>query len=140
MVISRRLFHLQTSYLVTRYNPIRHIQWPKCRWLWPWSRSKVKVKFSKKCVKNLDQNGQKTNELFISRRLFHIISIITAFCDSFGRCPLVFFILWLLYCCQLQVLWQFFFFFYFVLLSLKHCPLRLICTCQFVTFSFSLWY
>ena len=27
--------------------------------------------------------------MFISQRLFHIISIITAFCDSFGRCPLV---------------------------------------------------
>ena len=40
LVISRRLFHLQTSYLVPRYNPIRCIQWPKCRWPWP----KVKVK------------------------------------------------------------------------------------------------
>ena len=29
------LFHLQTSYLVPRYNSIRHIQWPKCPW--PWS-------------------------------------------------------------------------------------------------------
>ena len=35
MVISRRLFHLQTSYLVPSYNPIRCIQWPKCRWPWP---------------------------------------------------------------------------------------------------------
>ena len=33
--ISPMLFHLQTSYLVPRYNPIRHIRWP-----WP----KVKVK------------------------------------------------------------------------------------------------
>ena len=40
LVISRRLFHLQTSYLVPRYNPIRRIHWPKCRWPWP----KVKVK------------------------------------------------------------------------------------------------
>ena len=38
--ISRMLFHLQTLYLVPRYNPIRHIQWPKCRLPWP----KVKVK------------------------------------------------------------------------------------------------
>ena len=38
--ISLMLFHLQTSYLVPSYNPIRHIQWHKCRWPWP----KVKVK------------------------------------------------------------------------------------------------
>ena len=35
LVISRRLFHLQISYLVPRYNPIRRSQWPKCRWPWP---------------------------------------------------------------------------------------------------------
>ena len=64
------------------------------------SRSKVKVKFSPKWVKKL-------KKLAISQMLFHlqtsyfghildaisptdfIISIITAFCDSFGRCPLV---------------------------------------------------
>ena len=37
---ARMLFPLQTSYLVPRYNPIRRIQWPKCRWPWP----SVKVK------------------------------------------------------------------------------------------------
>ena len=45
------LFHLQTSYLVPRYNPIRHIQWSMCRWSWPRSRSKVKVKFFPKMGK-----------------------------------------------------------------------------------------
>ena len=33
--ISLILFHLQTSYLVPRYNPIRRIQWCKCLWPWP---------------------------------------------------------------------------------------------------------
>ena len=38
LAISWMLFHLQTSYLVPRYNPIRHIQWPKCQWPWPWAK------------------------------------------------------------------------------------------------------
>ena len=33
--ISQNLLDLQTSYLVLRYNPIRRIQWSKCRWPWP---------------------------------------------------------------------------------------------------------
>ena len=47
MVISRRLFHLQTSYLVPRYNPIRRIQWPKCQWPWPkWVKNQRTVHIS----------------------------------------------------------------------------------------------
>ena len=51
LVISWRLFHPKTSYLVRRYNPIKRIQWPKCRW--PWPKVKVKVKFCQKKYKKL---------------------------------------------------------------------------------------
>ena len=46
LVISLRLFHLHTSYLVPRYNPIRRIQWPKCQW--PWQCSGLRDKISGK--------------------------------------------------------------------------------------------
>ena len=43
----KRLFHLQTSYLVPSYNPIRCIQWPKCRWPLPkWIKNQRTVHFS----------------------------------------------------------------------------------------------
>ena len=48
-----RLFHLHTSYLVPRYNPIRRIQWPKCLW------SMIKVKVIDQCQK-LSQNWLNT--------------------------------------------------------------------------------
>ena len=52
LFISRRLFHLQTSYLVPSYNPIRCIQWPKCRWSWPLvkvnSQGQISPKMGKK--------------------------------------------------------------------------------------------
>ena len=52
LVISRRLFHLHTSYLVPRYNPIRRIQWPKCRWPWPKVKGQGQI---------LPKNGKKLN-------------------------------------------------------------------------------
>ena len=33
--ISHNVMDREASYLVPRYNPIRHILWPKCRWPWP---------------------------------------------------------------------------------------------------------
>ena len=50
------LFHLQTSYLVPRYNPLRHIQWAKCQ-----RQGQIFHKV-----------GKKTNQLAISWMLFHI--------------------------------------------------------------------
>ena len=69
--ISRMLFHQQTSYLVPRYNPIRHIQWPKCRWPWP----KVKVKgqgqiFNKKMCKKTKNCSYLGG--YFTHRLHHI--------------------------------------------------------------------
>ena len=46
------LFHLQTSYLVPRYNPKGASNENSADDLDPRSRSKVKIKFSQKWVKN----------------------------------------------------------------------------------------
>ena len=62
LVISRRLFHLQTSYLVPRYNSYMHIQWSKCR-------MKVKVKGQGRIFPKM---GKKTKQLAISQMLFYL--------------------------------------------------------------------
>ena len=65
LAISQMLFHLQTSYLVPRYNPKGTSNENSADDLDPRSRSKVKVNFSQKWVK--------TKELVISWRLFHLL-------------------------------------------------------------------
>ena len=55
--------------------------WPK--WLWPWPRSKSNYPKNEKITKT-------TYHILDAISLTHIFtSVITAFCDSFGRCPLV---------------------------------------------------
>ena len=73
------LLHPQTFFLVQRYNPLRRIQWPK-----------VKVTNKGQIVIKMDEKHETTGCYFIHRLLTSILtSIISAFCDSFGRCHLV---------------------------------------------------
>ena len=62
--ISRKLFYLQTAYLVPRYTPIRGISWPIWRWPWP----KVKVKGQGQ----MSKNWPKSKKSAISRTLFYL--------------------------------------------------------------------
>ena len=73
------LLHPQTFFLVQRYNPLRRIQWPK-----------VKVTDKGQIVIKMDEKHETTGCYFIHRLLTSILtSIISAFCDTFGRCHLV---------------------------------------------------
>ena len=84
--ISRKLFHLQTSYLVPLYNPLRHIKWSMCPWPWPYVKVTGQGQISHKCVEkkrkvNLVKvigQGQMSNhwtkytKWAICRMLFHL--------------------------------------------------------------------
>ena len=56
MVISRKLLHSQTSYLVPRYNTIRDIKWHKP--IWPWRKVKVTTEGQRlqtwRCLRSLN--------------------------------------------------------------------------------------
>ena len=56
MVISRRLLHSQTSYLIPRYNTISNIYWHKP--FWPWLKVKVTTQGQRsqtwRCLRSLN--------------------------------------------------------------------------------------